>query len=145
MEKEWKFDDGLPEISDYQSSLRVVESCPDWYQPLIRSSSLWIFRISIVSLQALKKSSPAAICALLSFCVYRMTTEKDFKLFLNKVVFDDHDLIHKAIGWTLREVGKQSKSLLLKFLEAHKSLLHKTTISYATERLSPAEKKKFKT
>ena len=73
-----------------------------------------------------------------------MTTEKEFKLFLNGNLFEDHDLIHKAIGWTLREVGKQSKSLLLKFLNGHKSLLHKTAISYAIERLSEAEKKKFK-
>ena len=54
---------------------------------------------------------------------------------------DRHDLIHKAVGWLLREAGKVSERELLAFLRTHYSRLPRTTLRYAIERLSPAERK----
>jgi 3-methyladenine DNA glycosylase AlkD len=50
---------------------------------------------------------------------------------------DEHDLIRKAVGWMLREVGKRvDPALLTAYLDAHAAQLSRTTLSYATEHLS---------
>jgi 3-methyladenine DNA glycosylase AlkD len=46
-----------------------------------------------------------------------------------------HHLIHKAIGWMLREVGKKNQEILIGFLQSNKQNLSKITYSYATERI----------
>ncbi len=53
---------------------------------------------------------------------------------------DHHDLIHKAVGWTLREVGKKNKKLLTDFLIQHASHMPRTALRYATEHFSPSER-----
>jgi 3-methyladenine DNA glycosylase AlkD len=58
---------------------------------------------------------------------------------------DDHDLIHKAVGWMLRETGKQSAPALLRFLKQNYSALPRTTLRYAIERFSAAQRKRILT
>jgi len=48
---------------------------------------------------------------------------------------EEHDLIHKAAGWMLRETGKRSMPALLGFLEQHYSAMPRTALRYAIERL----------
>lgn len=57
---------------------------------------------------------------------------------------DKHDLIHKAVGWMLREVGKKNKKLLIKFLTKYYNKMARTTFQYATKHLSPKEKATIK-
>ena len=58
---------------------------------------------------------------------------------------DREDLIHKAEGWMLREVGKRiDRSLLTDFLEAHAARMPRTALSYATEHLTAAERRHFR-
>jgi 3-methyladenine DNA glycosylase AlkD len=47
-----------------------------------------------------------------------------------------HHLIHRAMGWMLREVGKKDEQVLVKFLEKHQGNFPRVTLSYAKERLS---------
>ncbi|MCD6104745.1 MAG: DNA alkylation repair protein [Thermosipho sp. (in: Bacteria)] len=54
-----------------------------------------------------------------------------------------HDLINKAVGWTLREIGKKNKKLLIDFLKKHYNNLSRTTIRYAIEKFDNDERKRI--
>jgi 3-methyladenine DNA glycosylase AlkD len=52
-----------------------------------------------------------------------------------------HDLIHKAVGWMLREAGDKDELLLEEFLETHIRNLHRTTLRYAIEHFNESKRK----
>jgi 3-methyladenine DNA glycosylase AlkD len=54
---------------------------------------------------------------------------------------DDHDLIHKATGWMMRELGKRDPSLLRSFLDAHVHEMPRTMLRYSIEKLPEQERK----
>jgi 3-methyladenine DNA glycosylase AlkD len=54
---------------------------------------------------------------------------------------DRHDLIHKAIGWTLREIYKRDEEIATKFLRENYTSLPRTTLRYAIEKMSEPERK----
>ena len=54
---------------------------------------------------------------------------------------DKHDLIHKACGWMLREVGKKDLPIMLEFIESHGSQMPRTMLRYAIERLPEKQRK----
>ena len=56
-------------------------------------------------------------------------------------MLDSHDLMHKAIGWMLREVGKRKEEVLLDFLKTNYEKLPRTTLRYAIEKFP--EKKRL--
>lgn len=47
---------------------------------------------------------------------------------------DPHDLIHKGVGWMLREAGKKNEPLLIGFLDRHKQKMPRTMLRYAIEK-----------
>lgn len=55
----------------------------------------------------------------------------------------EHDLIRKATGWMLREVGKKDKARLCQFLDTRYRLMPRTMLRYAIERFTPEERKHY--
>ena len=56
---------------------------------------------------------------------------------------DDQDLIHKAVGWSLRELGKKDGPLLRNYLKANVNKMPRTTLRYAIEKFSKTERKRW--
>ena len=89
-----------------------------------QSENLWVRRISIVSTFAFIKNNE-----------FNKTLEIA-KLLLN----DDQDLIHKAVGWMLREIYKRDKRIIKRFLRQNYALIPRTTLRYAIERMDKEER-----
>ena len=56
---------------------------------------------------------------------------------------DKEDLIHKATGWMLREVGKRDFVVLKNFLQLYCRTMPRTTLRYAIERFTEKERQKY--
>lgn len=94
---------------------------------LSKSENLWERRIAIVSLLTFVRNQdyPFAIELIASLKA------------------DSHDLIHKAMGWVLREMGKNDRNLLSQFLTTHATTLPRTTLRYAIEHYPEEERLGF--
>lgn len=91
---------------------------------LVRSKSLWRRRVALLA----------------TFAFIRRQDFKDALRILRILVPDDHDLIHKASGWMLREIGKRDPQVLLSFLKRHYRNLPRTTLRYAIEKFPKNER-----
>lgn len=83
--------------------------------------------------------------AVLSTFAYIKTGDGELTLRLaKKLLHDPHNLIQKAVGWMLREVGKRcDEGLLRTFLNVHAHEMPRTMLRYAIERLDIASRKKY--
>ena len=94
---------------------------------LARSKSLWERRLAII----------------FTFAFIRAGELDPTIEISEKLLNDEHDLIHKAVGWMLREAGKKDGLLLRSFLSANASQMPRTMLRYSIEKFSEPERKKW--
>jgi 3-methyladenine DNA glycosylase AlkD len=94
---------------------------------LAKSALLWDRRISIIS----------------TFMFIREGETEDV-LKLSKILLNDpHDLMHKAVGWMLREMGKRDREAETKFLDAHYQIMPRTMLRYAIEKYPEKDRQAY--
>ena len=94
---------------------------------LSSSSNIWERRISIIS----------------TFIFIKNDQFQD-SISIAKILLNDfHDLIQKAVGWMLREIGKKDIQVLEQFLKKHYKNMPRTTLRYAIERLPEDKRQKY--
>lgn len=96
---------------------------------LAASDSLWERRVAVLATFQFIKNGDASTTFALA----------------ERLLTDREDLMHKAVGWMLREVGKRvSREQLLGFLDAHAAVMPRTMLSYATEHLDPEVRSRYR-
>lgn len=105
----------------------LIDKSRDVLREWAKSESLWVRRIAIVA-------------------TYHFIKEGEFEdtLQIATILLDDkEDLIHKAVGWMLRELGKRDEAVLKNFLRSHYTQMPRTMLRYAIERLSLDDREVF--
>ncbi|MFH1802682.1 MAG: DNA alkylation repair protein [archaeon] len=118
----------LVDLTSHKILGHYLENKPrDILYNLAKSTSLWERRISIIS-------------------TFYFIPKKDFKdaLALAEILLHDkHDLMHKAVGWVLREIGKKDLPTLQIFLKKYYKTMPRTMLRYAIEKFPEEERKKY--
>ena len=104
----------------------LIDKPRDLLYEMAESECLWERRIAIIS----------------TFAFIGNNDLLDAVSLAKALVNDKHDLIHKASGWALREVGKRDQNMLEEFLLEHSGTMPRTMLRYAIERL-PEERRRF--
>ncbi|MDC0358292.1 DNA alkylation repair protein [Oligoflexia bacterium] len=94
---------------------------------LVRSKVLWERRIAIIA----------------TFHFIKHDEFEDSVALAEKLLDDDHDLIHKAVGWMLREIGKRNLKAEETFLKKHYHAMPRTMLRYAIERFPETKRQRY--
>jgi 3-methyladenine DNA glycosylase AlkD len=94
---------------------------------LAKNKDLWVQRVAII----------------LTFALIRAGNNKPTLILAKEFLNHPHDLIHKATGWMLREVGKRDLAALRGFLKQHVHQMPRTMLRYSIEQLPKSERKRW--
>jgi 3-methyladenine DNA glycosylase AlkD len=99
-------------------------------QKLARNKNIWSRRVAVLAtFPFIKTGQFAEILALTNLLIWKQR--------------EKHDLIHKALGWMWREVGKSDPVTLEKFLDKNASQLPRVTLRYAIEKMPDKKRKGY--
>ena len=104
----------------------LIKSRKPLYQ-LAKSKSLWERRISVLA----------------TFYFIKNNQFEDSIKIAGILLSDKEDLIHKAVGWMLREVGKRDIACAESFLQKHCQVMPRTMLRYAIERFTPSKRRMY--
>jgi 3-methyladenine DNA glycosylase AlkD len=97
------------------------------FERLLASSNVWDRRIAVLTAGGVARAgAPALVLELAA-----------------RTLDDRHDLIHKAVGWMLREVGNRDPAALRAFLDRHATRMPRTMLRYAIEKLPAPVRKRY--
>ena len=99
----------------------------DTLERFISSGRLWEERIAVLSMFPFIRAGQ---------------TEIPFRM-VDRFLTHPHDLMHKACGWMLREIGKRDRAALTDYLLTHKAAMPRTALRYAIEHYPEPERKAF--
>ncbi len=102
----------------------LLDKSRDILYQLAQSSLLWDNRIAIVS----------------TYAFIRKGQLEDTYALSDLMMQHSHDLMHKAIGWMLREAGKRDSERLYDYVMSHRADMPRTMLRYAIEKFSPKER-----
>ena len=102
----------------------LLDKSRDILYQLAQSSLLWDNRIAIVS----------------TYAFIRKGQLEDTYALSDLMMQHPHDLMHKAIGWMLREAGKRNPERLYDYVMSHRADMPRTMLRYAIEKFSPKER-----
>lgn len=106
----------------------LADKPKDILYELAHSDNLWQKRVAVLAV----------------FAFIKRGETKDAVMIAEILLRDTHDLIHKAVGWMLRELGKRAgEEYLRSFLDKHAHVMPRTMLRYAIERLSPEQKLRY--
>jgi 3-methyladenine DNA glycosylase AlkD len=105
----------------------LLDKSRDVLYKLAESNCLWEQRISIVS----------------TLTFIRKNEFSDTLELSKKLLNHPHDLMHKAVGWMLRETGKRERNILTGFLEEYAAKMPRTALRYAIEHYPEPERQYF--
>ena len=94
---------------------------------LARSSNLWERRVAMLA----------------TFWFVRRNDFTDTLAIAKLLLEDEHDLIHKAAGWMLRETGNRDAKAAARFLDRHHRAMPRTMLRYAIEKLPPSKRRAY--
>jgi 3-methyladenine DNA glycosylase AlkD len=119
--------DGVDDSAPYIVGPHLLDKSRAVLFKLAGSKSLWDRRIAMVSTW---------------WFIRKGDTGDSFKL-AEKLLKDREDLMHKAVGWMLREAGKRDLPSLKRFLARHGGAMPRTMLRYAIEKFPESERKKY--
>lgn len=100
-------------------------------------------RVTLDRLAASEVLWERRVAVLATFSLIKNDEFEEIIRMAERLMNDRHDLIHKAVGWMLREMGKRDFRQLEMFLKNHAQVMPRTMLRYSIEKLSTEERTKW--
>jgi len=105
----------------------LLDKKPDVLYELAQSKNMWERRIAVLATYTFIRNN---------------RFDENLKI-AKMLLYDEHDLIHKAVGWMLREIGKRNQDAEERFLKRYYKKMPRTMLRYAIEKFDKTKRKYY--